>query len=250
MSPGIAVVTACAVCLGGLVAGYAGFGFNLLTVPVLTAFLGPVDAIVLTLLAGGVVSTAMSCRLRELVAWRTTSVLLAASVPGLAVGVWLVANVDGDQLRRAIGLTVAASAVVLWVARTRTRAEGLRRPRRGGLPAELSAGVLSGVLVSGAAMSGPPVVWLYGWRRDPEPEARASSAGYIAAVSLIAVPPIVLAAGMDRSTGWLACLALPPALVGLWLGTRLFDVFSGVYPTVVVAVLGMSGLSGLALSLS
>lgn len=247
---GLLALIVVSVIAGGIV-GYSGFGFNLVSVPVLAMLIGPTEAIVLTLIVGAFVSALLTVRVRGLVDWSTTWILVAASLPGLAAGTVLVATLSSDLLNRVVGVIVVASALWLWTTRATARTSTEPDPRRGGLPLETGIGVLSGAMVASAAMSGPPIVWLFSWRRLPGLLARASTTAYVALVGVGAAAAISLTSAIDvTSLSLWTAVSAPSALIGLILGARLLHRFEHAYATVAVAILAFSGLSGVVLSLT
>src|SRR5829696_1800098 len=91
----------------------------------------------------------------ERVEWRRLVPVLAAAVPGLALGVLALTELSKETLQVAVG--VAVILVAAWQLRHRRR-QTRPRPVRG---AALAAGLSSGALTTSISVSGPPIVlWL------------------------------------------------------------------------------------------
>nr|WP_276610796.1 sulfite exporter TauE/SafE family protein [Kineococcus siccus] len=166
-----------------------GFGFAILSAPVLAAVLGPGPAVstivatgvlvdVLVLLAGG---RRPQPRVRDVVS------LGLWSLPGLIVGAVLLRELPSTALQ----LMVAAAVLYAVVHRLRPRRP--RRPRDGDgaerwwSPAP--AGLASGVLSTSTTLGGPPVV-LYLTRRPRTPQQTRDT---LVALSLFRLPLSVAA---------------------------------------------------------
>lgn len=235
---------------GAIVTGYAGFGFNLITVPVLTIVLGPTTAILATLMVGACLSGIMTWQNRKEVPWGTTALLLCASLPGVWVGTALASHLSATALQRMVGAAVLVSAAVLTASlRLRSLRRSATKQRRGWFGWSL-AGLISGVMVAGAGMSGPAIVWMHSWRGDTQSESRASTLAYVTAVSGAAALLIALSAGnrTNITALMLAGLSIPTALVGLWAGAALFRRHQSAYAGVAISLLALAGGLGVVLS--
>lgn len=242
------LVVAIALVAGGIV-GYSGFGFNLVSVPVLAMLIGAAEAIVVTLAVGAILSGVLGVPLRKHVAWSTTMTLVVGSLPGLIAGSMLVGMMSPDHLKRVVGAIVMLSAVWLWTTRMSSWRPLSAAPELGGRTLEAGVGLVSGVMVAGAAMSGPPVVWLFAWRGVSSRVARASTTVYVAVIGALAVA-VFAAAGPVAIAKLRApiLVALGAALAGLVVGNALHRRYAASYAVVSVAILALSGLSGLVLS--
>lgn len=133
-------------------AGYTGFGFNLLATPMLILMFPVHEAVLLSLAVGTAISgvaTAASAK-RQQVRWALCSRLLLGSLPGVVVGALFFARATGPLLTIIVGSVCAMSAI--WVL--------LRIPVSFGKKAtgDLVVGGISGVLASVASTGGPPVL--------------------------------------------------------------------------------------------
>jgi uncharacterized membrane protein YfcA len=148
---------------------------------------------------------------------RQLRALVPSTLVGVVLGTWLLSLLSDLWLRRVIGATALAFAIVQLVVSGRRRSLFGDTPP---WPAGVGAGVLTGI-ASAVAHSGGVVLGLYlvGTRLTP--------AGIVATGSaLVALSNVVKLAGYWRigflsSRILLAALAATPALVlGAWLGYR------------------------------
>lgn len=183
-----------------------GFGFALLSAPVLAALVGPVEA-VSTIVATGVavdflVLAADGRRPEPHV--RDVLALGAWSVPGLLLGALLLRMLPGTVLQ-----LVVAGAVLFAVGhRLRPRRPPLSAtdvvPERWWIAA--SAGLASGALSTATTLGGPPVV-LYLTRRPRPPRQTRDT---LVTLSLLRLPLSV--AALVVAGAWVP----PPQLPVLW----------------------------------
>lgn len=188
--------------LAAAVHSTVGFGFSLLTVPLLS-LLNPVFAPVPQLLV--VLPLTLAIVLRELhaVEVRSTLWIFAGRVPGAIIGVALLKVLSTAALDVLMALMVI-TGVYLVVSRGSFR----RTP-----PREVVAGVASGTMAMVSAIGGPPIALLY--RNDSGPTVRANL-GLVFAVGLTITISVRAAAG---EVSWAEVVVgaglLPAVLLGL-----------------------------------
>lgn len=151
------LLAALAALVGAAVQSSTGFGFALVLSPALFAVLEPAEAVT-TLLVLGLALNLLVLFERgrpEHVDGRRLAPMLAAAVPGLAVGVVILGALSKEVLQIGVGLAVIAAAA--WQLRRRM----LERPLRLAPGASVAVGFASGVLTTSISVSGPPIVlWL------------------------------------------------------------------------------------------
>ena len=153
---------------------------------------------------------------RRKVLWRPLSWLILGALVGTPVGLALLSRIRAEPMRIAISLAVVLAVAILW-----------RRPKMPfdmlGLPALIGAGVISGLLNGGSALSSPPaIIALLGGGLDVR-EARATLIAFVAFSAALGVS-ISLAYGLVSAASMQATLLLgPSAALGGILGLRVFS---------------------------
>ncbi|HJL03502.1 MAG TPA: sulfite exporter TauE/SafE family protein [Polyangiaceae bacterium LLY-WYZ-15_(1-7)] len=218
--------------IAALVQGTVGFGFAIVSVPVLS-LVNPALAPVPQLLVQVPLSFGMFLRERRHADWGGVWWTTLGRLPGTLVGVGLLTFATPAALDGFIGLLVLAAVIVLALGRpvVRTRAT------------ELGAGVLSGAGAFVSAIGGPPIALLY---KD------ADGATVRATLALIFAVGVVLTVGAralaGRITGLdlgLGALSVPMVLLGFWASRFLTARVEG--RPLRVAILGISALAALGL---
>jgi uncharacterized membrane protein YfcA len=194
---------------GASVQSATGFGFALVLMPALLAFLEPEEAVAVALLLAVALSALVLVESRR-VATHGLGRLLVPALPGLAVGAVVIAVVSKEPLQVGVGIAVIGAA--LWQ---------LRRAEESHFPAPL-AGFISGALTTSISINGPPLVlWLES--QDVAPAVfRTTLAAAFLILDLIGVAILVAAEG----TGTIDLGVLGPLLgcvaVGYVLGAVAF----------------------------
>ena len=196
--------TELAVALAGVIAGAllqsaTGFGFALIVAPVLAAALGPRVAVPTATLVGLLVNalTLVGEGRAPIVDVGAARVLLAASLPGMAVGAVVLATAPQDVLRVAIAAVVVGT-VVLYVL---TRSAGTGRS------SAVGAGLVSGVLSTTSGINGPPLVLHMRRVGMDAVRMRDTLAAYFVVSAVLTLAALAVAGALTLPAGMLWLLA-------------------------------------------
>ena len=228
-----------------IVRGYSGFGFSLLTISALSLVFPPVEVIASIFLLEIAASLHLLPGIWRDVQWRSVGLLLAGTLIGTPVGVYVLARVPEAHMRLALAAFVVVTAALLWRGFALKSAPGRRRRWRRGLSADSSTAPSASVVRRSYCSISP--------RR----RAR-SRAGHPSSPSSSAWTPIGL--GTQLWNGlltldhvWHAALFLPALLIGISIGARSFrgsdpEVFRKrvlILIAVIGVLIGVQGLRGL-----
>jgi uncharacterized membrane protein YfcA len=195
-----------------------GFGNALIAMPLLVLLIGVKAASPLVALSGLVISTLMLIQDWRALQWKETIILLAASLPGIPLGLVLLTSVPEFFVRFILGLILIGFGLY--------NLSGIRLPS---LPSRWLAvpfGLLAGILGGAYNTNGPPVV-IYGvfrgWNKD---QFRASLQGFFLISNLLII------AGHGLTGLWTQEILLqflgsiPLAAAAVYLGKRIASRFS------------------------
>jgi uncharacterized protein len=220
-----------AVLAGGVLQSATGFGFSMLTSPLLLALIGPQQAVTASSILGFLLSGVllMGEGRRPDVATRDASILVACSLPGLVLGAIAVSTFSVQALSLVMAVGVATGLVVRLCARRSA-------PREVGRWSAPLAGRASGALSTSTGISGPPLIFHLLARGLPPARMRDTLAAVFLSLGAIGLIPLAITGSLDVPDGMPLLLAC--ALVGQVAGRRLFArMSSGVYEPVVLGVL-------------
>ena len=196
----------------GLVAGVTGFGFVLVSAPLLLLLFSPPTVVAVGLLLNLVASLVVALDGWRVVQRRTILGLLPGAALGLVAGGWLLRVLDAAAIKLVAGLAVMGFALLVL--------GGWRLPGARSRWATTLSGVVSGALTPTTGLSGPPIALLFTARALPPHPFRATIAGYFVVVDVLGLALVLTGSGITRAGMGLAGLLTPTALVGMLLGRR------------------------------
>lgn len=204
--------------IAALARGFSGFGGALIFVPLASAVFGPQVAAPILMLVDGVLQLGL---LRN--AWRIArrgeaGIMALGALAGIPLGVLALKHLDPVVLRWGIsGLTVGMLALLVsgW------RYHGAPKP-----PITIGVGFVSGLLSGAIQAGGPPVVayWLGGG--NAAATMRANIILFFFCTSLASGVTYLVAGLLDSGVLMLTLVAAPGYALGLYLGTRMFNLAS------------------------
>lgn len=204
--------------VAALARGFSGFGGALIFVPLASAVFGPQVAAPILMLVDGVLQVSLLKNAWRLGRRREVGVMALGALIGIPLGVIALKHLDAIALRWGISaLTVAMLALLMsgW------RYHGAPKP-----PLTIGVGFVSGLLSGAIQAGGPPVVayWLGGG--NAAATMRANIILFFFCTSIAAGLTYLAAGLLDLNIVLLSLAALPGYALGLFLGTRMFDLAS------------------------
>jgi len=201
--------------LSAAAAAATGFGFNLVSAPLLTLIYPPRLVVVLTLLLGLCASGLLALRreIRGEVDWSVIRPLYLSSLAGMPVGVALLMWGPARLLKGGIAAVTAAFAIVML---TRFR------PRFQGGPLQTAAvGFVSGILSTSTSLNGPPVALYLMARGLTKDRFRGNMVVYVFLATATSVVLLAAGGGATGSILTLAARLLPALVAGFAIGVAL-----------------------------
>jgi uncharacterized membrane protein YfcA len=230
---------------GAALQSATGFGFALVSAPILFALLGPHEAVTAGVLVALVLNllTLAGERRRPQVRGGDAAALLAWSLPGLAVGAIALRELSEQLLTALVAVAVFAGLALRVLGRR--RAATTLRPRAWQLPA---AGLTSGAMSTATSLNGPPLVFCLLARGASPVQMRDTLATIFIVHAALGLPALLLSGtfAMPPAIG----LLLAAGIAGQLLGRLGFGRLRGEhFERAVLAVLAATALAALATSL-
>jgi hypothetical protein len=229
-----------AVCVAGLVRGFAGFGSAMIIMPVASSVLSPVEAVIF-LTAAELLGPLPNLRS----AWRDgaprdVGLLLIGVVFALPAGLWFLSRLSPERFGWIISAVVLV-LLVLLISGWRYKGELTR-----GLT--VATGALGGFMTGFAGIPGPPVIMLYMASKLPIATIRANFLLYLLAIDIVLFAMLWLTGLMAWKIVLLGLLVGIPNLIANTLGALMFDPKSErLFRAVAYIVIAASAIIGLPL---
>ena len=208
------VLAAVFVFLAAIVRGYSGFGFSLLTITSLSLVFSPAEVVPSVFLLEIAASAHLLPGIRREIHWRSLMPLVAGTIVGTPIGVFLLANVPGDPMQVALAAFVLVATWFLW--------RGFALKSMPDRATAVGVGAAAGLANGAFGIGGPPVILFYFASPAGHLAGRASLIAYFFITDIIG---LVFLSHQDLVTGaalFRAAIFLPALLAGVWLGARSF----------------------------
>jgi uncharacterized membrane protein YfcA len=197
------VVVGAAVFVAAFIQIVAGFGFALLSVPLMTLAIEPKIAVVVSTLTGVFVTTWQAYKDRAEADKVLVRRMVIGAYVGMPLGLVVYLSVDDNVLRFLLGLAVLVAAVMLAL-RVNLHHVGPRL--------DYGSGFISGVLATSLSTNGPPLVFVLQARQLSAVRFRATIST-VFALSNIGGLALFIASGKITRDGVVAVLVTVPALL-------------------------------------
>lgn len=201
--------------LAGIVRGYSGFGFSMIAIISLSLILPPARVVPVILFLEIIASGWLLPQVWRQIDWHSLSWLSVGVVLGTPVGVYLLATIPPRPMRMAISLLVMILALCLLRGFTQKKMPGRGRT--------VVTGMASGVLNGAATIGGPPVILFYFSSPTGLAVSRASLIAYFLGTDVLALGMCGFQGLMDMETGIMGIACMVPMLIGVGVGSRLFN---------------------------
>lgn len=224
---------------GAVVKGAIGFGFPLVTAPLLAATWDARHAVLLISLANLFNNVGVSVRGGGSCAtFRRLAPTFAGLIVGVVIGALLLATLDATTLALVVGIAAVAFALVALLKPDLAVPPHLERYLA--LPMGLAGGILSGA----TGIAGPAIVsYLFALQLDKREMVYFLCLLYVVA-AIVQVASFVQLGLYDATTLAVGLLSCVPNALGVAIGLRIQDrIDQALFRRIVVMVIGLTGSS-------
>lgn len=223
----IFLITTLIILLGAVTQGLSGFGFALLSVPLLSLFLDIKSALPLGALCQLVINVLLFFKIKKYIVYKEIRPLMMGAFLGIPVGTIFLRHAAPGMVKVILALIVLLFALFSLA--------GKIKPR--GLNAIWGYfyGIIAGILGGAFNTNGPPVLiysFLKGWDKN---EMKASLVGFFTFTSIILVPSYAISGLITKGVLIEFLYLIPVIVVGIYFGHYLFDRISArIYNKVII----------------
>ncbi len=205
------ILVAVAAVIAGFTQGLAGFGSVLVVLPAFTALTGIKTAVPLANLFAIGLSLYLCVQLRSVRHWSLIWPMIAAALPGIFFGTWLLKVVSARSLELALAGTLGLFCIHTLLKQEYTKIFGR--------PWGYAAGFSSGLLGGSIGAYGPPVVLYFSVQPFNVEVAKSAMSGYFFLGGVGIGISHALGGLIDSRVLFLTAISFPSLAVGVWLGS-------------------------------
>lgn len=194
---------------------FVGFGFNLLSLPLLVLLMPVKLAVIMLVIPGWVASGTAAYHVRDHTPWRPVGRFLLITPVGLAAGVWALQGVSPWILE---------AVLILMLVQVLIPSAG-SNPLLKWLQYSPVSAFFAGVGAGSLGTAGPPVVaWAHAKEEWPLPTRRAATLMVFAVINPMRLPFYFAAGLMNDSVIWVgAALSVPVIILGSKAGAKVAE---------------------------
>lgn len=216
--------------------GTAGFGFALVSMPLITLVVSPRFAVPFVMLYSFGINLFLLLRFKEYIEWQKLWPLVVGALPGIPLGIFFLKNYEDVMIKKIVGGVVIVFALWNLIARAD---RGCVLPR---FWAYL-AGFASGILHGGTAMSGPPLLIYLTLNKWEKTLTRATLQSFFFVTGSCSLFGLALTKVLTLSVVRCNLLYLPVVVLGGVTGYFLFKrLSSGRFNRILLSLLLATGL--------
>lgn len=201
--------------VAGIVRGWSGFAFAIVSGAGLTLLLPPQVFVPVVL----VIELALGLQLvpRELknTAWPVISPMVVSAAAGTVIGIIMLQSLPVLLCKMLLGVAILGSTLTMLAAPQLTLGPARWMP--------LAAGSLSGFMNGAFAMGGPPAVLFLSARLPDAPRLRGSIILYFFVIDILALGYLGATGGLGSQILLQSAILLPASLLGVEVGKRVYE---------------------------
>ncbi len=225
--------------LAGLTQGVTGFGFALISAPIMVIFFSPKVVVPVVVTYGLLISLVILVECRRWLDLRRIWALMVAGLAGIPVGVHLLTVLEAATLKVLIGGAITLFALAILT--------GFRKPIENERLAFGPVGFVSGLLGGSTSMGGPPAVLFFSNQGVEKQTFRANLVAYFLVLSVGAVMAFIFNGLVTEEVIYYTIVFLPAMVLGGLSGIKVANkVEEEIFQKIVLFVVITAGLLSVA----
>ena len=239
LDPPTLIIIIILVFLAGATQGLTGFGFGLVSVPIMIIFLPPIIVVPIVMVISTLLTLMILFEARRWVELRRILPLMAAAVAGMPFGTYLLKTLDISILKIVIGCVIVLFGVAFL--------KGYRREVKNEKLAFAPIGFISGLLNGSTALSGPPVILFFTNQGIEKQVFRANIVAFFTVLNLVTIPYFCFNGLITLPIIKYSILLLPGMIAGAVLGIKLsHKVNERVFRNIALIIVTIAGIFSIA----
>lgn len=228
-----------AIFLGGITQGLTGFGFALVSVPIMVILLSPKIVVPIVLMQTILTNLIILLEARKWVNLKRIWPLMMAGIVGIPLGTYLLIVLDVSILKVSIGAVIIPFAIASFL--------GFKKQIKNEKLAFAPIGFISGVLSASTTLAGPPVILFFVNQGVEKQAFRANLVAYFMVLSSATVFAFALGGVITTAVINYAIWFLPATILGAITGIKLtHKVDEKMFRNIALIIVTIAGLLSIA----
>jgi len=228
-----------AIFLGGITQGLTGFGFALVSVPIMVILLSPKIVVPIVLMQSILINLIILLEARKWVNLKRIWPLMIAGIVGIPLGTYLLIVLDVGILRVFIGAVLIPFAIASFM--------GFKKQIKNEKLAFAPVGFISGLLGASTTLAGPPVILFFVNQGVEKQTFRANLVAYFMVLSLATISAFTLGGVITTEVIKYAIWFLPATIFGAIIGIKLaYKVDEKLFRNIALIIVTIAGLLSIA----
>ncbi len=219
--------------------GATGFGFSLISVPLLMIFLSPKIAIPVVLIHTIILNAIIIFELKKKLDLKKIWPLMIAGLLGMPIGTYALVIINTEIIKVIAGGVIIIFSIALLL--------GYKKSVKNEKIAFLPIGILSGFLNGSTSMSGPPIVLFYSNQGLDKQSFRANLVIYFLFLNIVTAISYLIAGVFNGLVIKYSLIFLPIMIAGTLIGMVLTRrINEKTFKKVILLIVLISGLAAVA----
>lgn len=198
------------ICISAMLQGFSGFGFSILSLPLITFLVSPKIAVPVLVLYSVLINISVFLSAREAFHLKKIWILMICGIIGVPIGTHFLVNLDDNILKLFIGIFIAIFGLLLFF--------GFRRAIKHEKISMIPIGIVSGILSGSVSIGGPPVILFLSNQGVDKHVFRVNLAVYFFILNLFTIPVYLYNGIVTKQVLNLSLKFLPSLLIGVIIG--------------------------------
>jgi uncharacterized protein len=221
-----------------IIQGLVGFGFALVSVPLLMLYFSHIIVVPNMLIQSALINLIIVIEAKKHMELKRMIPLMLAGGLGSPVGVFLLKMIEEKGIKVFVGVLLIFSSILLLL--------GYRKYFKNEKLAFLSVGFVSGILSGSTAMSGPPVILFYNNQGIEKTRFRANLVLYFLFLNIFGISIMSINGILSKNIFPYVMLFSPTTLIGVSIGIMLSKkINENIFKKITLFIILMSGIIAL-----
>lgn len=229
--------------LASVTQGLTGFGFAIVSVPIMIIFISPKIVVPVILMHAIMINIVILIEARQWVDLKRIWPLIIASLAGIPVGTYLLVILNVSVLKVFIGSVIIPFVITFWI--------GFNKPIKNEKLAFAPIGFISGLLSASTSVGGPPVILFFVNQGVERQVFRANLVVFYLIISALSILAFVISGIITREVINYTMWFLPATIAGTMTGIKLtHKIDEKLFRKIALIVVMIAAFSSIALGLN